>query len=73
MSNPVSPVTIAVVTFNSADVLPGLVESLPDGAGDLPWRHVVVDNDTTDDTVAVARRLCPEATVASGRGACPRW
>ena len=62
MSTPPEPVTIAVVTWNSADVLPGLVASLPAGAGDVPWHLVVVDNDSTDDTVAVAQRLCPEAT-----------
>ena len=41
------PVTVAVVTWNSADVLPGLVESLPVGAGDVPYRLVVVDNDSS--------------------------
>lgn len=70
VDTPTSPVTIAVVTWNSADVLPGLVASLPDGAGGVPWHLVVVDNDSSDDTVAVARRLCPEATVVqTGRNA----
>ncbi|WP_299925705.1 glycosyltransferase family 2 protein [uncultured Nocardioides sp.] len=70
MSAPTGPVTIAVVTWNSADVLPGLVASLPAGAGGVPWRLVVVDNDSSDDTVAVARRLCPDATVVqTGRNA----
>ncbi|WP_310248519.1 glycosyltransferase family 2 protein [Nocardioides sp. BE266] len=64
------PVAIAVVTWNSADVLPGLVASLPAGAGDVPYELVVVDNASSDDTVAVARRLCPEATVLqTGRNA----
>ena len=67
---PVGPVTVAVVTWNSADVLPGLVASLPVGAGDVPYRLVVVDNDSSDDTVAVAQRLCPDATVVqTGRNA----
>ena len=70
MSDPAKPLTVAVVTWNSADVLPGLVESLPEGAGDLPYRLVVVDNDSSDDTVAVARRLCPDATIVrTGRNA----
>jgi N-acetylglucosaminyl-diphospho-decaprenol L-rhamnosyltransferase len=69
-SSPAGPVTVAVVTWNSADVLPGLVASLPEGAGDVPYRLVVVDNDSTDDTVTVARRLCPDATVVeTGRNA----
>jgi GT2 family glycosyltransferase len=67
---PGGPVTVAVVTWNSADVLPGLVASLPAGAGGVPYRLVVVDNDSSDDTVEVARRLCPDATVVqTGRNA----
>lgn len=64
------PVTVAVVTWNSADVLPGLLESLPAGAGEVPYRLVVVDNASTDATVAVVRRLRPDATmVGTGRNA----
>ncbi len=64
------PVTVAVVTWNSAEVLPGLVSSLPAGAGDVPYRLVVVDNASSDDTVAVVRALRPEATVIEmGRNA----
>ena len=64
------PVAVAVVTWNSADVLPGLIASLPAGAGGVPYRLVVVDNASSDDTVQVARRLCPEATVLqTGRNA----
>lgn len=48
-------VCVLVVAFNSAAHLPGLLESLPDAAGDLSLRVIVVDNDSTDDTVAVAR------------------
>ena len=58
------PVAVAVVTWNSAEVLPGLIASLPAGAGDVPYRLVVVDNASSDDTVAVARRLAPDVTVA---------
>jgi N-acetylglucosaminyl-diphospho-decaprenol L-rhamnosyltransferase len=65
-----APVAVAVVTWNSAEVLPGLIASLPAGAGDVPYRLVVVDNASCDDTVAVARRLAPEATVLqTGRNA----
>jgi len=63
-------VTVAVVTWNSADVLPGLIASLPAGAGGVPYHLVVVDNASSDDTVEVARTLAPDATVLqTGRNA----
>lgn len=52
-----------VVTYNSAHLLADLVVSLPAGLGELPWRLVVVDNASVDDTVEVARRLVPDAMV----------
>ena len=64
-NTPVRPVTIAVVTWNSADVLPGLVESLPDGAGDVPYRLVVVDN----DSIGRHRRGGPAPVPGRHRGA----
>lgn len=67
---PRAPVTVAVVTWNSAEVLPGLLASLPAGAGSVPYQLVVADNASSDDTVAVIRALCPEATlVETGRNA----
>lgn len=64
------PVIVAVVTWNSAQVLPGLLSSLPAGAGDVPYRLVVVDNASSDDTVEVVRALHPEATIVEmGRNA----
>ena len=63
-------VAVVVVTFNSADVLPGLLASLPAGLATTTWHLVVADNASTDDSVAVARRLHPEATVVPmGRNA----
>jgi N-acetylglucosaminyl-diphospho-decaprenol L-rhamnosyltransferase len=56
-------VTVSVVTFNSADVLPGLLSSLPSGLDGLSWRLVVADNDSVDDTVAVVGQLMPDATI----------
>jgi GT2 family glycosyltransferase len=56
-------VTVVVVTFNSARVVPGLVASLADGLGDLTWQLVVADNASQDDTVEVVQRLAPEAIV----------
>ncbi|MGW4160267.1 glycosyltransferase family 2 protein [Streptomyces sp. NPDC004788] len=57
------PVAVVVVTWNSAEVLPGFLDSLPAGMAGLDWRLVVADNDSADDTVAVVRKHAPEATV----------
>ncbi|MFJ3905515.1 glycosyltransferase family 2 protein [Streptomyces sp. NPDC090025] len=54
---------VVVVTWNSAAVLPGFLESLPAGMKGLDWRLVVADNASADDTVAVVRELAPDATV----------
>ena len=63
-------VLVVVVTYNSATLLPDLVDSLHTGFGVLPWHLVVADNDSTDDSVDEARRLAPDATVlALGRNA----
>ena len=62
------PVTVVVVTYNSADVVAGLLASLPAGLGDLDWSLVVVDNGSTDDSVEAVRAAAPDATVVrSGR------
>lgn len=59
-----------VVTHQSGADLPGLFASLPDGLGDVGWELLVVDNDSADDSVAVTRRLAPDATVVeTGRNA----
>ena len=53
---------LVVVTHNSADVLAGLADSLPDGLAGVPaWHLVVVDNASTDGTPEVVRRLLPDA------------
>lgn len=63
-------VLVAVVTYNSASLLDGLVESLPEGLGDLDWELVIADNASTDDTVAVAARVAPRARIVEvGRNA----
>lgn len=43
--------TVVVVTYNSAHVIDGLLDSLPDALGGLRAQIVVVDNGSTDDTV----------------------
>ncbi|MER7732212.1 glycosyltransferase family 2 protein [Streptomyces erythrochromogenes] len=64
------PVAVLVVTWNSAEVLPEFLASLPKGMAGLDWRLVVADNDSADGTVEVVRSLAPDATVVqTGRNA----
>ena len=63
-------VLVVVVTFNSADVLPDLLASLPGGMDGVAWRLAVADNASSDDSVALVRRLSPDALVVeTGRNA----
>jgi N-acetylglucosaminyl-diphospho-decaprenol L-rhamnosyltransferase len=67
---PAERVGVVVVTFNSADVLPGLLESLPAGLSGLDWRLVAVDNLSRDGSPDVVARLAPDAQhVPMGRNA----
>ncbi|MFI5623824.1 glycosyltransferase family 2 protein [Nocardioides sp. NPDC051685] len=63
MSQPIRTIAVVVVTYNSAHLLADLCGSLPGGLAGLGWRLVIADNASADDTVAVAHRLAPEATV----------
>ncbi|WP_016699769.1 glycosyltransferase family 2 protein [Actinoalloteichus spitiensis] len=73
-------VLVAVVTHQSAEDLPGLLESLPAALrGVGRWRLVIADNHSTDGTLDVARRYAPYAHLvplganlgyASGVNAC---
>lgn len=56
------PIGVVVVTFNAADVILGCVESLLAQDGGRP-AVIVVDNASTDDTVAVLRRWAREGGV----------
>lgn len=58
-SLPIPAVSIVIPTLNEAENLPALLPRIP------PWVHeiIVVDGRSTDDTVAVAKRLCPEAKI----------
>jgi N-acetylglucosaminyl-diphospho-decaprenol L-rhamnosyltransferase len=58
-------VVVVVVTYNSADVIEGLVASLASGMGEVPWHLVVADNASVDDTLDVLRRCAPRATVVA--------
>ena len=58
------PVLIAVVTYESSDVLPGLLRSLPQALeGVTRWRLVVSDNASADGSADLAAELAPAATV----------
>ncbi|WP_114424250.1 glycosyltransferase family 2 protein [Nocardioides houyundeii] len=70
MSPPPFDVAVVVVTYNSADVLPGLLDSLAAGLSGLSWQLVVVDNGSHDDGVARSLHLVPGCTVVRmGRNA----
>jgi GT2 family glycosyltransferase len=48
-----------VVTCNSAEILDDLLAALEDGLKGVPWHLTVVDNASSDDTVATLRSLAP--------------
>lgn len=61
---------VAVVTFNSEHLVRDLVSSLGGAMSCVPWRLVVVDNDSRDGTIAAVRAAAPQAlVVAMGRNA----
>jgi N-acetylglucosaminyl-diphospho-decaprenol L-rhamnosyltransferase len=63
-------VAVLVVTYNSADLLAGLLGSLDAGLAGVSWHLTVTDNASADDTVEVLRELAPTATVVPmGRNA----
>lgn len=59
-----TPFSIIVVTWNSSPELPGLIESIHDHL-DCEHELLFVDNASSDDTIALVRRLAPEATVVA--------
>ncbi|MEE1929246.1 glycosyltransferase family 2 protein [Streptomyces sp. TRM 70351] len=58
------PVSVVIPAMNEAENLPYVFKTLPD------WVHevVLVDGNSTDDTVAVARDLRPDVVVVPQRG-----
>lgn len=58
------PVSVVIPAMNEAENLPYVFKSLPD------WIHevVLVDGNSTDDTVAVARGLRPDVVVVPQQG-----
>jgi hypothetical protein len=59
-------VSVVIPTLNEAKNLPHVFANLPDGIDEI----VIVDGDSTDDTVEVARKLYPDVRIVgqSGRG-----
>lgn len=63
-------VAAVVVTYNSAQPLPGLLSTLEAGMAGVDWQLVVADNDSADDSVALARAAIPGChVVPMGRNA----
>lgn len=57
-------VTVVIVTFRSAHLLPDLFRSLPEAMAGIPDHElVIVDNASDDQTLAVVRELAPGASV----------
>lgn len=53
---PNGTVTAVVVTYNSREHIDDLLDSLPRAFADVPYRIVVVDNGSIDDTAALVER-----------------
>ncbi len=66
-STPQMVVTALVVTYNSRDEIGNLLDSLPAAADGLDLRVVVVDNSSSDDTVALVEAR-GDALVVPGGG-----
>lgn len=58
-------VAVIIVTYNSAHVIEDLLESIPGALGDLTADVVVVDNGSTDGTLAIIRERVDCRTVLS--------
>jgi GT2 family glycosyltransferase len=64
-------VDIIVVTYNSAQYVGGLLESIERLSGYSNYSIVIVDNCSVDDTVAVVRKAAPHARIIAN--STNRW
>jgi len=56
---------VVVVTYNSSEDLPALLESIPRQTSRHELKLIVVDNDSSDDSLAVVRAHRPDAEIVS--------
>ncbi|GAA2236071.1 MULTISPECIES: glycosyltransferase family 2 protein [Kitasatospora] len=56
-------VEVIVVTWNSAEVLPGLLDSLEQGLQGVQWRLTVADNASADGTLTLLQERIPGARI----------
>ena len=61
-------VSVVIVTWNSAPVLAGCLDALSANPPSVPWEAIVVDNGSTDATVALARGYAPGVRVIVNEG-----
>ncbi|HEY7131037.1 MAG TPA: glycosyltransferase family 2 protein [Candidatus Limnocylindrales bacterium] len=69
---PLGGVLVCVPAYDEADNLPGVLDAIPASVSGLPTHVLVIDDGSTDDTAAVARRLgalVVRHPVNSGQGA----
>ena len=60
-------VSIVIVTYNSLPPLTDSLKSLQSAMADSNHELIVVDNASTDESVATVRRLIPEATIIESK------
>ncbi|QDP94590.1 glycosyltransferase family 2 protein [Microlunatus elymi] len=60
-------ITIAIITYNSADHIEKLIDGIPAAAAGLDTRIIVVDNSSSDDTIERVRRH-PDVLLISAGG-----
>jgi hypothetical protein len=76
LDRPLAPVVLVIAAYNEAAGLPGVLASLPSSVAGLPLDVVVVDDGSSDATVAAARdsgRACVvECRANRGQGAALR-
>ena len=67
MTHPPVDIAAVVVTYNSADHIADLLDSVPDAMGELSFSVVVVDNGSSDETLSIldARADCTVVRAAN--------
>ncbi len=60
-------VSIVTVTWNSADVIPGLLRSIQRTLSPNSFELIVIDNASSDRTVDLVRELQPDAVIIANR------